>query len=118
MTRRSLAKALDGHTHRDHESTVIPPTRWQIVAVIAAGLTAAAPLLPDNTATFVLTLPLSFGVLFGSAFFGGLHNGPPAMPVFALAAAFNAVVWGGAFRLTRWGRRRVGKAGRAAIDIY
>src|SRR5205807_40594 len=87
-----------------------PPTRWQVVAAIAAVLTALGPFLPENGATSILLLPLSFGVLFGGLFFGGLHNNPPAVAVFALAALFNALIWGGAFRVTRWGQRHLGQS--------
>ena len=32
------------------------------------------------------------------------------MAVFALAALFNALIWGGAFRVTRWGQRHLGQS--------
>jgi hypothetical protein len=89
---------------------------WTLVAFIAAALTALIPLLADNAAVAIVGIPLSFGVILGSLPFGGLHNGPPVVAVFALACVINAIVWGGAFRLTRWGRRRIGQSKESALD--
>src|SRR6476469_2644298 len=109
--------ALDGHTHHE-ELELFGLRRWELIGLVAAGLTACGPLWPENAVTFIATLPLSFGVLFAGVFFGGLHNNPPVVPVFALASVFNAAVFGGAFRLTRWGLRPLGRSIKSAIDIY
>lgn len=38
---------------------------------------------------------LSWGVILASVPFGGLHNDPPVLLVFALGALLNGLLWGG-----------------------
>jgi hypothetical protein len=53
---------------------------WMIVAGAAATLTCALPLAPsswgESDLAAIVTAPLSFGLIFASLPFGGLHNGP------------------------------------------
>jgi len=90
---------------------------WALAGVVAAALTGVIPLLPENGAVDIIGIPLSIGVLFGGALFGGLHNAPPVVPVFAIAGCVNAALWGGAFRLTRWGRRWLGQPKSFDLDV-
>jgi hypothetical protein len=102
---------------RLHKLRIFGLKHWMVVAVCAAALTAVLPLLPENMIFAIVGIPLSFGVLIGGSFYGGLHANPPVVPVFAIACIVNAALWGGAFRLTRWGRRYLGQPKSFNLEI-
>jgi hypothetical protein len=83
---------------------------WMIVAGAAAALTVALPLAPhswgESDLASVIAAPLSFGLILASLPFGGLHSGPPVVPVLALASILNAAIWGAAFWVQAHGWRR------------
>ncbi len=86
-------------------------SRIAIVAgVVAAALTCTGDFWSDTRLGSVLgDIFLGWGLILASIPFGGLHNNPPVILVFVLAALINAALWGGLTTLVVAAFRHLGR---------